>query len=176
MKLISTTKLFGFFVVLVMLVLSVSCQKGKDAVSNAPRATDVPDEIAGTFYYGDASSTEVYSNGSWSNAVGSGQYYTFHKDGTFEFGYRNYAMVGTCSNIGAAYRKGTFTIDGNQLSLYDNYAKLTEEHSCDPSHNYDKDMEKKTEVIIVEPGQDDYGNPGIYIRSPNSNPSFFQRK
>ena len=172
-----TTKLRGLFVALILLTLTASCQKGKDAVSNTPRATDVPDEIAGTWYYGDVSSTEILSNGSWSNAVGSGQSYTFRKDGTFEFGYRNYAMAGTCSNEGMAYRKGTFTVNGNQITLYDNYAKIMEQHSCAPSQNYDRNMDKKSgEIIVAQTGQDDYGNAGLYLSYPNGNPGFFQKK
>src|SRR6478735_5678999 len=158
------TKQQGLFIALILLTLTASCQKGRDAVSNTPRATDVPDEIVGTWYYGDVSSTEIFSNGSWSNEVGSGQYYTFHKDGTFEFGYRNYAMVGTCSNEGMAYRKGTFAVNGNQITLYDTYAKMMEQHSCEPSSNYDKDMEKKSgEAIVAQTGQDNYGNAGLYL-------------
>jgi len=172
-----TIKLQAFFVAIILLTLTASCQKGKDAVSNTPRATDVPDEIVGTWYYGDVSSTEIVSNGTWSNVVGSGQSYTFRKDGTFEFGYRNYAMVGTCSNEGMAYRKGTFTVNGNQITLYDNYAKIMEQHSCDPTQNYDRNMDKKSgEVIVAQAGQDDYGNAGLYLSYLNGNPSFFQKK
>jgi hypothetical protein len=130
----------------------------------------------GTWYYGDVSSTEYYQNGSWSNAVGSNQSYTFHEDGTFEFGYRNYATVFSCTNVGMAYRKGRYTVEGNTLTLYDQYSKIMEQHSCNPSSNYDRNAPKATEVLIAEAGTDQYGYAGLYLRHPDTRYSFFKRK
>ena len=176
MKQSARSKVVLFLSVIILTFLIGSCKKdGGQGSANTPRTTNVPDEFVGIWYYGDVSSFEIFSNGHYDNSVGSGQYYSFNKNGTFEFAYRNYVMEGRCANIGGAYRKGTFTVEGNKLTLYDNYAKLLEEHSCNPSSNYDKDTEKKNEVIFAQPGEDNYGSHGIYLNNPGQGASFFRK-
>ena len=157
----------------------LSCDKEDTNISNTPRTTDVPDEFVGTWYYGDPSFTEYnYTDGSWNNAVGRAQFYRFFNDGTFETAYQNYFDNGYgCVIINGTYRKGTFTVEGNMLTLYDTKAKALSQNSCQPDNNYDRDMEKENgEIIYAETGTDAYGTEGIYLSSPGYSETFYRKE
>lgn len=77
------------FSLILLAFFVVSCKKegasSTNNISNTPRATNVPDEFVGTWYYSDPSFTEYnYTDGSGSNAVGRAQFYRFSKDGIFQ--------------------------------------------------------------------------------------------
>jgi len=158
----------------------ISCNKeGANNGSNPPKTNDVPDEFVGTWYYGDPSFTEYnYNDGSWSNAVGRAQFFRFFKDGIFETAYQNYFDNGYgCVLISGTYRKGTFTVEGNKLTLYDTKAKALAQNSCQPANDYDRDMEKENgEIIFAERGTDAYGTEGIYLSSPGYSQTFYRKE
>ena len=174
----------GMLAVFSLILLSffiVSWKKeGTNNPSNTPRTTNVPDEFVATWYYGNPSFIENhYTDGTWSNVVGNAMFFRFSKDGFFETAYQNYVDASGCKLISGTYRKGTFTVEGNKLTLYDTKAKSLSLNSCQPNNYLNIDMPKENgEVIYAQRGVDAWGYEGIYMthNANGSNPTFFQKR
>jgi len=137
--------------------------------------TPVPAAFVGTWYNGSISLTNFYNptTGEWSNAVGSGSFYRFNQNGTFEFGWQMHVSLYGCTNIGMVYRRGTVAVQDSVLVLYDQYARVMAQDNCSASRNYDRPGTISTETLVIQPGQDEWGNTGLYIRAPNTDYSWF---
>jgi hypothetical protein len=137
--------------------------------------TAVPEEFVGTWYNGSVSLSNFYnsSTGEWTNAVGSGSFYRFFQDGTFEFGWQMHVSLYGCSNTGMVYRRGTVAARDSILVLYDRFSRVMGQDNCNASQNYEKAGTISTETLVIQPGRDEWGNPGLYIRGPNTTYSWF---
>lgn len=143
--------------------------------SGATPRTPVPEQFVGTWYNGSVSSSNFFnpSTGHWSNAVGSGSFYRFYADGQFEFGWQMYVSNYGCTNIGMVYRRGTVAVQDSVLVLYDQYTRVMGQDECNSSKNYERPGEITTETLIAQPGWDDWGTPGLYLRRPDTGYSLF---
>jgi len=146
-----------------------------DGMGATPQ-TPVPEELVGTWYAGTVSLTNFHnpSTGEWSNAVGSGQFYRFYRDGTFEFGWQMHTSLYGCTNIGMVYRRGTVAVQESVLVLYDRYARVMGQDGCNSTRNYNRAGTITTETLIAQPGSDEWGNPGVYLRGPDTGYSWFR--
>jgi hypothetical protein len=182
MKQFIKATLLTFLSIFMMLCLTAaSCNKTDlDEIGGTPRTTNVPDEFVATWYYGNPSFTENhYTDGTWSNVVGNAMFFRFSKDGFFETAYQNYVDASGCKLISGTYRKGTFTVAGNKLTLYDTKAKSLSMNSCQPDSDLNIDMPKENgEVVYAQRGVDAWGYEGIYMthNADGSNPTFFQKR
>ncbi len=165
-------------------ILFAACQKGSNnpvspgnAIGSTPR-TEVPGELVGTWYNGSVSLTNFFNptTGEWSNAVGNGSFYRFYQNGTFEFGWQMHVSLYGCTNTGMVYRRGTVVVQDSVLVLYDQYARVMGQDNCNPSKNYEKPGTISTETLVVQPGVDEWGNPGLLLRGPETSYSWFLKE
>lgn len=167
--------------VTLVLVLIVGCKKdngnpaGPDEGAASTPRTPVPSKYVGTWYNGAVSLSNFYNStsGTWTNAGGSGSFYRFFENGTFEFGWQMQASLYGCTTIGMVYRRGTVAVQDSVLVLYDQYARAMGQDNCNAASNYDRPGTITTETLIVQPGRDEWGNPGLFMRGPNTGYSWF---
>lgn len=162
-------------------VLFTGCPKSDDnpvTPDGGPGATPrtpVPAKFVGTWYTGSVSLSNFYNSttGHWSNAVGNGSFYRFSQDGTFEFGWQMHVSLYGCTNIGMVYRRGTVSVQDSVLVLYDQYSRVMGQDNCNASQNYEKPGATTTETLVAQPGLDEWGNPGLYLRGLETTYSWF---
>lgn len=139
--------------------------------------TPVPAELLGTWYTGNVSSVNFFqpSTGHWDNAGGTGLFYSIKADGTYEFGWRLYSQLYSCSMTVLVYKSGTVEVDpaGGSLVLHPTYGRMHSEDNCNSDGNYDKDAPLDEETVLYELGQDDYGNLVLLLRYPDGEASAF---
>ncbi|HZN98854.1 MAG TPA: hypothetical protein VFB61_14060 [Gemmatimonadales bacterium] len=152
-------------------------EPGENPGTEDPSDVGMPSEVLGTWYAGNVSSVNFFepNTGHWDNAGGTGLFYTLMEDGTFEFGWQLYSQLYDCWTRAMVYRKGTVEAEPETatLVLHTTYARMHSEDNCNESGNYDKDIPLEEETIIYQPGEDDYGNPVLYLQSPDGEPTAF---
>ena len=144
---------------------------------NTPRTT-VPAELRGAWYSGTVSSIHFYdrNNGSWGNPSGTGLGFEFKAAGDYEKGVLLRSSLYNCSMTFFAFNSGTMTVEGNKIVLYVNYGRIKSYDTCVQANNYEKPDEVKTETVLWELGQDEFGNEVLRLRYPDGNPSTFHRR
>lgn len=149
------------------LVACTSTEPGSDG--GVPNGT-VPAELVGSWYYGNVSPTNYYNPGSggWSNAYGTGMFYTFKADGSFEFGYQVYAGSYGCVNTVMWYKAGAVNADPatHTVTVSPRVALLNSQDNCQPEFNYEKEIDKSVEHLTWRFGQDEWGYDALFLGFP----------
>lgn len=139
--------------------------------------TDVPAELAGTWYHGEVSPSDFYDphSGQWDNAYGEGMYYSFTPYGRFEWGYRLDTSSYGCSDAAMFWRTGTVAVDplSSSFTLYPHRAILHSQSDCHSEWNYTKQIPRDPETISWQFGDDGYGTPALLLSYGNSGASAF---
>jgi hypothetical protein len=149
----------------------------KDNGSNTPR-TSVPAQLVNTWKTGTVSSVNFYNpnTGSWGPPSGVGMFFKFTPDGYYEKGVLLQSSLYGCTMTFFAYNKGTMTVEGDKIVLYPTYGRIKSIDNCVESNNYEKPDQLKSETLLWEYGQDEYGVETLWLRSPDSGPSAFHHE
>ena len=166
-----------FTVLAVSSIAIVGCSKKEgdptssedgNGFGNTPR-TPVPQELVGTWFSGTIGLTNFYnpSNGQWTSGRGFGMFYKLNSDGTYEYGWQGQVTYYGCTTAGLVFKKGTVVVSDSMLTLHSTYGRARGEYTCTPSSNFDRPEPPSTSSIIVQRGQDEQGNPILFIRPSN---------
>lgn len=144
---------------------------------NTPR-TSVPAELVGDWKTGTVSSVNFYNptTGVWGAPSGVGMFFKFTPDGYYEKGVLLQSSLYGCTMTFFAFNKGTMTVAGDTIVLYPTYGKIKSMDNCVQDNNYEKPDDLKSETLIWERGQDDYGAETLWLRYPDSGPSAFHHE
>ncbi len=145
--------------------------------NNTPR-TSVPAQLVSTWQRGTVSSINFYNplTGTWGAPSGTGMFFKFTRDGYYEKGVLLQSSLYGCTMTFFAYNKGTMTVEGNKIVLYPAYGKIKSIDNCVEKNNYEKPDELKSETLLWEHGQDEYGVETLWLRYPEGNPSAFHHE
>lgn len=138
----------------------------------------IPAALVGDWYAGDISSVNFYnpSNGSWGAPSGTGMFYKFKQNGTYEKGVLLQSSLYGCTMSFLAYNSGTMTVEGDKIVLTPTYGQIKSVDNCVAANNYEKPDELVTEIIFFEFAPDDFGNTPLWMRYETSSASaFYQR-
>jgi hypothetical protein len=155
---------------------------GPDGASGGDKTpkTTVPSELVGTWLNGSVSPTNFYnpSTGSWSNGYGTGLFYRFNTDGTFEYGWQTYSTLYSCSERATVYRKGTVTVDAasHTIQLYTTSSVVHGESTCSSTPSYTKPGPTDQETLIWDWDKDEYGHTYLMLRWPTTTYSAFHQE
>ena len=172
---------------ILLLALSAACAAAyaaapdgevPNSVGQTPH-TGVPQELVGTWINGAVSATNFYNpaTGSWSNGHGTGLFYRFNADGTFEYGWQEYANSYGCGERALVYKKGTVTVDAatHTVQVYPRSSVVRGESSCSASSNYEKPGPTAQETLIWDWAKDEYGHTYLLLRFPSTGFSWFYK-
>jgi hypothetical protein len=155
-----------------------ACGGGGDATGPKTPRTAVPEELTGTWLTGTVSLTEFNESGAnWESGYGSGLFYTFHADGTFDYGWEEYAGAYGCQTRALVVKSGTVAVDeaSHTIHVYPTSSRVYGEDECNPSNDYQRRGPTDEETLIWDWEQDEYGNVYLDLRYPNTNFSAFHR-
>jgi hypothetical protein len=171
-----------------VLLAAVACGGSADAATGpssgsagSPTGSQgrVPSEIVGTWLNGSVSPTNFYNptTGSWSNGYGTGLFYRFNADGTFEYGWQTYSSLYSCSERATVYRKGTLAVDESRhtVVLHSSTSVVHGESTCSSTSTYTKPGPMDDETLIWDWDHDQYGNTYLLLRWPTTTYSQFHR-
>lgn len=145
--------------------------------NNTPR-TPVPAQLTGAWQTGTVSSVNFYNpiTGSWGAPSGTGMFFKFTPDGYYEKGVLLQSSLYGCTMTFFAFNKGTMTVEGDKIVLYPTYGKIKSIDNCVQNNNYEKPDELKSETMLWEHGQDEYGVETLWLRRPDTGPSAFHHE
>jgi hypothetical protein len=179
------SKLAGMAVFALFMILMLGCKSNPTAAddnnnnngNNTPR-TSVPAPLVGAWQTGTVSSVNFYNptTGSWGAPSGTGMFFKFTPDGYYEKGVLLQSSLYGCTMTFFAYNKGTMTVEGDKIVLYPTYGKIKSVDNCVADNNYDKPDQLKSETMLWERGQDEYGVETLWLRYPDGNPSAFHHE
>ena len=135
----------------------------------------VPSQYVGTWVSGNVSPVGFYSpsSGSWGAPSGVGMFYKFLPNGQYERGVLLQSTLYNCTMSVLGYQRGTIKVDGSTFELRSSTHKMKSVDNCVQKNNYEKTLENETETLILQLGNDDYGNRALFIRAPDTGPSRF---
>ncbi|MBI5470952.1 MAG: hypothetical protein HY961_01260 [Ignavibacteriae bacterium] len=138
---------------------------GEGGFGNTP-STPVPQEMVGMWYAGTIGLTNFYNpgTGQWTSGRGLGMFYKLYANGTYEYGWQGQVTNYNCTTSGLVYKRGTVVVGDSVLTLHSTYGRAKGEYTCSPASNFDRPEPPSTSTIIVRRGQDEQGNPVMFIR------------
>jgi hypothetical protein len=151
---------------------------GNNNNGNTTPRTSVPAQLTGAWQSGTVSSINFYNptTGTWGAPSGTGMFFKFTRDGYYEKGVLLQSSLYNCTMTFFAYNKGTMTVEGDKIVLYPTYGKIKSIDNCVANNNYDKPDQLKSETMLWELGQDEYGVETLWLRYPEGNPSAFHHE
>lgn len=111
--------------------LATAACSGGDGDLDTPRSP-LPAQLAGSWYTGTLSSIQYYdrNTGVFQNPSGSGFYYVFSSDGSYETGAVIDSTVAGCTMRLLGVEAGTVTLDSQGLQIYRHWITTRVKNSC----------------------------------------------
>ncbi len=123
---------------------------------DTPRS-ELPSRLAGAWYTGTLSSLEHYDtvNQKWVDRGGSGFYYIFGADGSYESGAVIDSTVAGCTVRLLGKEIGTVTLEGETMTAHRAWVRTHATNSCGQSGEHEEGPE--TTSFRWELGEDEFG-------------------
>lgn len=149
-----------------------------DAPSGGGAGVPMPAELVGAWYSGNVGSIGYVdpSTGAYSDGSTQGVAYTFHPDGTWQYGWMISSSLYGCSMRSIVFRQGTVAAADEAKHWADLDATLAQMHSddaCIAANDYDRDLPPDDETIIWDRTTDEYGD-ALLLRGPDTAFSVFR--